>query len=273
MLRKCLENVRTKFPLIHNITNYVTVNDVANIILACGASPIMADDIGEVEEITSICNGLNINIGTLNERTIPAMYKAGKKSEELGHVTLLDPVGAGASSLRTNTAAGLMKEIPFTVVRGNMSEIKTLASCGGVSRGVDASAADAVTEENLENCVSMLKDFAKEMHTILAVTGAIDIITDGTDAYVVRNGRGEMGKITGTGCQLSGLMTAYLAANADKPLEAATAAVAAMGVAGEIGWSRMTAGDGNIAYRGKIIDAIYQMDGDTLEKMAKVAKM
>ena len=111
MLKECIDNLRKKAPLIHNITNYVTVYDVANIILACGASPIMADEIEEVEEITSICNGLNINIGTLNARTIPAMMAAGKKAQELNHVILLDPVGAGASTLRTNTALKLMEQI------------------------------------------------------------------------------------------------------------------------------------------------------------------
>ena len=119
MIKECLENVRKNVPLVHNITNYVTVNDVANVILACGGSPIMSDDEGDVEDITSICGGLNINIGTLNKNTIPSMYLAGKKANELGHVVLLDPVGAGASKLRTDTAVGLMKEIRFDVIRGN----------------------------------------------------------------------------------------------------------------------------------------------------------
>ena len=123
MLGKMLANVREKNPLIHNITNYVTVNDCANILLACGASPIMADDVDEVEEITSLCAGLNINIGTLNQRTIPAMIAAGKQANLLHHPVLLDPVGAGASTLRTNTALQLLKEVQFTVIRGNISEI------------------------------------------------------------------------------------------------------------------------------------------------------
>ena len=117
MIKESLENVRKNVPLVHNITNYVTVNDVANVILACGGSPIMSDDEGDVEDITSICGGLNINIGTLNKNTIPSMYLAGKKANELGHVVLLDPVGAGASKLRTDTAVGLMKEIRFDVIR------------------------------------------------------------------------------------------------------------------------------------------------------------
>ena len=116
MLGDCIENVRQTVPLVHNITNYVTVNDVANVILACGGSPIMSDEPEDVEDITSICGGLNINIGTLNKRSIEGMYRAGAKANELGHVTLLDPVGAGASALRTNTAVGLMDKIEFTVI-------------------------------------------------------------------------------------------------------------------------------------------------------------
>ncbi len=269
MFGKYLENVRAQAPLVHNITNYVTVNDVANVILACGASPIMSDEPADVEDITSICGGLNINIGTLNVRTIDGMIKAGKKAAELGHKILLDPVGAGASSLRTDTAVDLMKQIPFTVIRGNISEIKTLALGSGTTKGVDADIADAVTEENLERSIAFIKDFALKTHAVIAITGAIDLVSDGTKCYVIRNGRAEMGRITGTGCQLSGMMTAYLTANPNEPLEAAAAAVAAMGAAGEIAWSHMQEGDGNSTYRNRIIDAIYNMDGSTLDEVAK----
>ena len=127
-LAECLANVKAGGALVHNITNYVTVNDVANVILASGASPIMSDEPKDVEDITSICGGLNINIGTLNERTIEAMYLSGAKANELGHKVLLDPVGAGASALRTDTANGLLKKVKFDVVRGNVSEIKTLVA-------------------------------------------------------------------------------------------------------------------------------------------------
>ena len=144
MLKNMLENVRKNCPLVHNITNYVTVNDCANIILACGASPIMADDENEVEEITTICGGLNINIGTLNKRTIASMLKAGKKANELNHPVVLDPVGAGASALRTETATNLLEEVKFSVIRGNISEIKTLALGSGTTKGVDADVADKV---------------------------------------------------------------------------------------------------------------------------------
>ena len=154
MFKMIFENVRNSCPLIHNITNYVTVNDCANIVLACGASPIMADDKDEVAEITTICSGLNINIGTLNSRTIDSMLIAGKKANELGHPVVLDPVGAGASKLRTDTAMKLLEEVKFTVIRGNISEIKTLASGNGSTKGVDADVADKVTEENLEEVIN-----------------------------------------------------------------------------------------------------------------------
>ena len=197
------------------------------------------------------------------------MLKAGKKSNELGHPVLLDPVGAGASALRTNTAVKLMKELKLTVIRGNISEIKTLALGSGTTKGVDADVADKVTDETLDDSIRFVKNFAKESGSIVAVTGAIDLVSDGEKCYVIRNGRPEMGQITGTGCQLSGMMTAFVAANPDNQLEAAAAAVCMMGLAGEIGWSRMVEGDGNSTYRNRIIDAIYNMTGEILEKGAK----
>ncbi|HJA12774.1 MAG TPA: hydroxyethylthiazole kinase [Candidatus Mediterraneibacter merdipullorum] len=267
-MREYLENVRKKMPLVHNITNYVTVNDVANILLACGGSPIMSDEAEDVEDITSVCGGLNINIGTLHRQSIEAMFRAGKKANELGHPVLLDPVGAGASSLRTDTALRLMKELDLCVIRGNISEIKTLALGSGTTKGVDADAADAVTEETLGRSIAFVKRFAKDAGAVIAVTGAIDLVSDGTACCVIRNGRPEMGKITGTGCQLSGMMTAYVTANPEHPLEAAAASVCAMGLAGEIGFRRMQEGDGNATYRNRIIDAIYNLTGEQLEKGA-----
>lgn len=268
-MKECMDNVRKNVPLVHNITNYVTVNDVANILLVCGGSPIMSDEPEDVEDITSVCGGLNINIGTLHQSSIEGMLLAGKKANELGHPVLLDPVGAGASRLRTDTALRIMKEIKLTVIRGNISEIKTLAYGSGTTKGVDADVADAVTEETLNDAIAFVKNFARKTSCIIAVTGAIDLVSDGEICYVIRNGRPEMGKITGTGCQLSGMMTAYVTANQEKPLEAAASAVCIMGLAGEIGWSRMQEGDGNATYRNRIIDAVYQMTGEDLERGAK----
>ena len=269
MFKEMLDNVRKNTPLIHNITNYVTVNDCANILLACGGSPIMADDVDEVEEITSICGGLNINIGTLNQRTIPSMLAAGKKANELGHPVVLDPVGAGASNLRTQTALKLLNEVKFTVIRGNISEIKTLALGSGSTKGVDADVADKVTEENLEQAVSFAKDFSKKTGAVIAITGAIDIVADKDKAFCIRNGHKDMSLITGTGCQLSAMTAAYITANPNEPLTAAAAAVCAMGLCGEIARERMTDKDGNSSYRNYIIDAVCNLTGEKLEEGAK----
>ena len=269
MFKTCLDKVRATCPLIHNITNYVTVNDVANVLLAIGASPIMADEPSDAAEITKICGGLNVNIGTLNKRTIKAMFASAKVAQELGHKLLLDPVGAGASALRTNTALKLLKKFHFDVVRGNISEIKTLALGSGTTKGVDADIADSVNDGNLEKSVAFAKDFAARHNCVVAITGAIDLVADDEKCFVIRNGRPEMGRITGTGCQLSGMMTAFLVANPEDKLAAAAAAVCTMGLAGEIGWSRMQEGDGNSTYRNRIIDAVFNMDGRTLEQGAK----
>lgn len=269
MFGEMLENVRERKPLIHNITNYVTVNDCANILLACGGSPIMADDINEVEEITSICGGLNINIGTLNQRTIPSMIAAGKKANELGHPVVLDPVGAGASTLRTSTALELLEKVQFTVIRGNISEIKTLATGNGTTKGVDADVTESITEETLEQGAVFAKNFAAKTGSVIAITGAIDIVADRDKAYCIYNGNPMMSSITGTGCQLSALAAAYVTANAGMALDGAAAAVCAMGLCGETAYKRLTDFDGNSSYRNYIIDAIYNLDGKTLDRNAK----
>ena len=268
MLSTMLANVRKTCPLIHNITNYVTVNDCANIVIACGASPIMADDKEEVAEITSVCAGLNINIGTLNSRTIASMLIAGKRANELHHPVVLDPVGAGASALRTQTALQLLQEVRFAVIRGNISEIKTLASGSGTTKGVDADVADKVTEEALDEVVAFAKAFAAKTGAVIVITGAIDIVADDKQAYCIRNGHPMMSDITGTGCQLSAMTAAFVTANPDHPLQAAAAAACAMGYAGEIAHSRLAPQDGNSTYRNYIIDAIYHMTPELLEKGA-----
>lgn len=277
-----LHNVREKSPIIHNITNYVTVNDCANILLACGASPIMADDIEEVSEITSLCGGLNINIGTLNHNSVKSMLAAGKRANELGHPAVLDPVGAGASRLRTETALKLIDEIRFDVIRGNISEIKTLAAVGskdlaagasgdsavGSTKGVDADIADKVTEENLDSAVAFVKEFSEKTGAVIAVTGAIDIVAGDGTAYIIRNGHPMMSSITGTGCQLSALTAAFVTANRDCVPEAAAAAVIAMGVCGETAFKRLGELDGNATYRNYIIDAVYRLTPEDLKRGA-----
>ena len=269
MFQSVFANVRARSPLVHNITNYVTVNDCANIVLACGASPIMADDAAEVEDITALCAGLNLNIGTLNSRTIPSMLLAGRTANRLGRPIVLDPVGAGASHLRTETALQLLREVKPTVIRGNISEVRTLAAGSGTTKGVDADTADKVTDETLDQAVAFAKTFASRSGAVVAVTGAIDIVTDGRAAYCIRNGHPMMSAVTGTGCQLSALTAAFCAANPDNILEAAAAAVCAMGLAGEIAHSRLTKLDGSATYRNYIIDAIYNMTPQQLEEGAR----
>ena len=264
-----LGNVRSRVPLVHNITNYVTVNDCANILLACGGSPIMSDDEGDVEDITSICGGLNINIGTLNKNTIPSMFLAGRRANALNHPVLLDPVGAGASKLRTETAAGLIAEVQFAVIRGNISEIKALAQGSGTTKGVDADEADRVNAANIDSVIAFAKSFAAKTGAVVAITGATDIVTDGERTCVITNGDPIMGRITGSGCMLSAMTTAFVAANPDSVFEAVCTAVIAMGLCGEIASQRLGELDGNSTYRNYLIDAVYRLTGKQLQEGAK----
>lgn len=268
MLGEYLVRVQQNAPLIHCINNYVTANDVANLLLASGARPIMADDPDEAAEITAISDGLCLNLGTLDSRKIPSMLAAGKAAGRKGIPCVLDPVGAGSSRLRTQTAFSLLREVPFSVIRGNISEIRTLVSGSGHTRGVDADETDQVADGHWEQAVLFAKQAAKHLGAVLVVTGPTDLVTDGTRCFLIRNGCPEMGRITGTGCQLSALTAAFLAANPQSLLEAAAAAVCTMGLAGELAAARMRPEDGNIACRGYLIDAVYNMTGERLEKGA-----
>nr|WP_312578619.1 hydroxyethylthiazole kinase [Sedimentibacter sp.] len=271
MFKEIIKNVKTKSPLVHNITNYVTVNDCANILLACGGSPIMADDIMEVEDITSICNALVINIGTLNERTVESMIKAGKKANELNHPVILDPVGAGASRFRTETTFRLLKEVKFTVIRGNISEIKTVYAGSGNTKGVDADIADSITNENLEESILFAKNISKRLNSVIAITGAIDIVSNSEKTYIIKNGHPMMSKITGTGCMLTSLIGAYCAANDDKTLDATAAAVCAMGLCGELAHEKINQTDGGTSsLRMHIIDYMSKLDENILEEGVKI---
>lgn len=272
MFGQYLDYVRKTKPLIHNITNYVTVNDCANILLACGASPIMADDKEEVEAITSICGGLVLNIGTLSSRTIPSMLLAGKKAGELFHPIVFDPVGAGASPLRTQTAEKIIEELPLAVVRGNISEIKALSGAGSLSRGVDANAADKVTDDNLMKYFEFAKKLAAAWHTIVAVSGETDIIAAKDKVYAIRNGHPMMSKITGSGCMLSALTAAYVTAAAkieDSYLDAVAAAFCCMGLAGEKAARRMNESDGSGSFRAYLLDAVCNITAEELDGCAK----
>lgn len=267
---KIIENTRQLCPLVHCITNYVTVNDVANTVLACGGSPIMADDVKEVEEMQSICSALVINIGTLNERTIESMFLAGKKANETNHVVVLDPVGVGATKLRTDTALKLLQEVKFDVIRGNISEIKVLALGSGKTSGVDACDVDRITEDNLDEVIKLAKEFSIRTNAIVAITGPIDVITDGNKTFITRNGNPNMGKITGTGCMLTGIIASYVAANIDNKLEATAYAVAAMAYSGENSFNNLKKDQGTGTLRVGIIDKINLLDDKILKEGSKI---
>lgn len=268
MLAEQLACVRRKAPLVHSITNYVTANDCANILLACGASPIMADDPGEAEEITSLAAGLVLNLGTLDQRKLSAMLLSGKRANALGIPVVLDPVGAGASALRTGSALRLLEEVRFSVIRGNMSEIRALALGAGHTRGVDAGAADRVTEESLAEALAFVKSFAARTGAVAAVTGGIDLVADGRRALVVRGGHPMMGRITGAGCMLSALAGAFAAANRDNLLAAAAGAVCAMDLCGETAAARVQPPDGSGSFRAYLLDAVYNLTPEELERGA-----
>ena len=271
MFESILEKVRETTPLVHNITNYVTVNDVANVILACGGSPIMADDVAEVEDITSICNILVINVGTLNERTVQSMILAGKKANELGHPVILDPVGAGASKLRTATVFKLLEEVRFSVIRGNISEMKTVFEGSGTTMGVDASATDKVTTETLEEAILFAQQLSEKTGAVIAITGEIDLIATNSKTNIVHNGHPMMSKITGSGCMLTAIIGAYCGANPDRLLESTTAAVCAIGLSGELAYHKMLQSDGGTStFRMHLIDYMSKMNSTKLSEGIKI---
>ena len=272
-LSNALKNVRTTTPLVHCITNYVTVNDCANALLACGGSPIMSDEPLDVGDIQTICGGLVLNIGTLNERTIAGMHAAAARATELGHPIVLDPVGAGASKLRTETAGALLDAYDVKVIRGNMSEMKALAGTAASTRGVDVNPDDVVTDENLASNASFAKSLAAETGAIVAITGAIDLVADAERAFAIRNGSPVMGKITGAGCMLTCVTAAYAVANPEALLEGVVAAIAGMGVAGEMAAARMQPVDGNASFRTYLIDALYNLNGQALEVVSRVEEV
>lgn len=259
-----IDCVRAKKPLVHQITNYVTVNDCANITLASGASPVMADEIQEVDEIVGISSALVLNIGTLNERTIESMVAAGKAARRKGIPVILDPVGAGASRLRTETALRLMEEVKPTVVRGNISEIKTLFGEGGNTRGVDAGVEDALGGDVVETAKRIAAAFARSTGTIVAITGAIDVVSDGDRTFLIRNGHPMMANVTGTGCMCSALIGSFCGAMEDRTV-ATAAAISAMGLAGEWAYESVQRQDlGTGSYRTLIIDAISRMSDEIM---------
>lgn len=271
MFKNVLEEIKLRNPIVHCITNYVTVNDCANAILALNGSPIMADDINEVDEITTICNTLVINIGTLNERTITSMILAGQVANRLNHPVVLDPVGAGASQLRTYTAKKLMEKVKFSIIRGNISEIKALASNLNTTQGVDANISDIVTSSNLKETIEFAKKFSQETDAVIAITGAIDIVANQHLAYVIKNGCSMMSKITGTGCMLSAILGVTAAVGQNDLITTTAYTVAMMGFCGELANQKVRNEEtGTGSFRVYLIDALSTINYSQLEAGVKI---
>ncbi|NOW89238.1 hydroxyethylthiazole kinase [Clostridium beijerinckii] len=264
-----LNEVRNKKPLVHNITNYVTVNDCANILLAIGASPIMADDIKEAADITKISSALVINIGTLNERTIESMIASGKKANELNIPVVFDPVGAGASEFRNSTTKRLLEEVKISVLRGNMSEIKFISGLGSTTKGVDASENDARTGK--DEGIDVAKNLAKKLQCTVAITGVTDIISDGERVVILENGTKMLSNVTGTGCMTTALIGAFCGAGSDYFI-GAVSGIISMGISGEIALDK--AGKiGTGSFHIAIIDAISNLTSNIIEKMNKIKEI
>ena len=264
-LASCLGAVRERTPLVQCITNFVTVNDCANILLAAGGSPTMAHDIREVEEAVAGVQALVLNLGAIGD--VEAMLLAGKRANQLGIPVVLDPVAAGVTSLRREACRRLLAELRFTVIRGNASEIRALALGAEGGSGVDVSAGDAVTEENLSRGVELCRRLAESTGAVTALSGQVDILSDGTQTVLIRGGVPTMSRVTGSGCMLTALLGAFCGANPERPLAAAAAAVAAMDLAGERAEARrLQNGTGNATFRTDLIDAVFNLTEDELRE-------
>ena len=269
MFGDIFENVRKTCPPVHNIVNCVAANYCANALLAIGASPIMADGEEEAADIAAASSAVHLNLGMPNERKLSAMMKAGKAANEKSIPVLLDLVGVGASEYRAKTAEMLMNEIRFSVVKGNVTEIKYAAFGSGDANGVDAGGKDSITKDNLHVYVEIAKDFSAKFGGVVMITGETDIVSDNKTAFCITNGHVMMSKVTGTGCCLSGITAAFLASNTETPLVSAAAAASLMGVAGETALKKMTPMCGNASCGQYIIDALYNITPYQLEKEAK----
>jgi hydroxyethylthiazole kinase len=254
-----LEKLKSTKPLVHNITNFVVMNYTANALLACGASPVMAHAQEEVEEMASFAGALVLNIGTLTPYWIDSMIKAGQKANDAKIPIILDPVGSGATKLRTDSSKRLIDEIQISVVRGNASEVLSLAHEDSRTKGVDSI-------HSVDDAAEAAVILAKELNTTLAITGAVDLITDGKIIYRVSNGHELMGYVTGTGCTATVIIGAFLAVDSD-PVEATTTGLAYFGLAGE---KAATYTDAPGSFQIALLDALYSIDSTEMEEGAKI---
>ena len=200
-IEKLMQQVKEKEPLVQCITNFVTVNDCANILLSIGATPTMAMDCREVEEAVAKVSALVCNMGAIEH--LESMLLAGKEANRLHIPVVLDPVGAGGTTLRQEAASLLIQEVQFAAIRGNASEIKAIAGIHSRGRGVDAAKEDIISENSLQKDIEIFEELAKRIHTVVAVSGPIDVITNGEQTMLIRNGCPTMARITGSGCMLT----------------------------------------------------------------------
>lgn len=261
-IKELLSMVKEEQPLIHHITNYVTVNDCANIVLALGGSPVMADELLEVSDMVTIASALVLNMGTLNQRTIKSMITAGKKANQLNIPVIFDPVGVGATPLRTKTADQIIKEVELAVIRGNMSEIKILSGINTEIKGVDAT-------ESTEGGSEIAKALAKRLNCTIAITGATDLVSNGLRTFYLQNGHQHLASVTGTGCMTTSLIGTYNAITKDS-LMAAITGIITMGIAGEIAFQSLGSSAGLGTFRMRLFDSVSQLTADQLVKEAKI---
>lgn len=260
-MRTCagvLRQVRERAPVVQCITNFVTVNDCANIILAAGGSPSMAQDPREVEEAVAGVQALVCNLGAID--FVDSMILAGRRAVQLGRPVVLDPVAAGGTQLRRDASRRLLEQVRFTAIRGNASEIRFLAGQQSAGSGVDAGAADTVTEEGLPAAAELVKGLAQRTGSVIALSGTLDIVSDGRQTAVLRNGCPSMARITGSGCMLTSLIGAFCGGCPEDPFSAVTAAMAVMGTCGELAEARrLRNGTGNATFRTDLIDAVFTL--------------
>ncbi len=265
-----LAEVKRKKPVIECITNYVTIGDCANIILAAGASPIMAEDMREVKEIVAISGAVVLNIGTLQEQTVKAMCLAGEEANRLNIPVVLDPVGVGASKLRNETAEMLLKNVKFSVIRGNLSEIKAISGIQSGTKGVDAAEGETADAEAIE----IVRGVAKRYGCTVAATGAQDIIASPQRTAILENGHPMMADVTGTGCMCSSVVGAMCGGGVGDSFAEAALAVSMMSISGEMAEEFVRAkGAGIGTFREKLFDFMYGFDAELLEKRGKIREL
>ena len=266
---KLLDELKNKNPLTHCITNFVTVNDCANAVLAIGASPIMSEDIEEVAEVVSISDALVINIGKLSHEQVEAMKVSSAQANKINTPVILDPVGVGISQLRNKVTLELIENYKLTAIRGNITEIKTIAKLTGIisesntAKGVDVSESDIITKDNLNENAKIISKLAANLDTVILASGPIDILSDGETTIAIDNGDEMMPQITGSGCMLSSIVGSCIGAT--NPLEGTLLAALLMTIAGEKARAKVDNENAGIgSFRAYLIDYLYKLDSQTL---------